>query len=135
MGPRLPAGQGAESPCGTREMAKRTIIIKFRVSETERAAIIEAGALLGSGPSTFARMAAVRAAGLTPAKAPRKKPDTYVAALALWTAQLGRIGSNVNQCAKILNYGGSAQATMWADIRAELQLLRDLILRFDQEPH
>ena len=97
----------------------------------ERAAIAAAAQAIGLGPCSFARMSAVKAAGRKPAKPPRRKPDAYVQALAAWTAQLGWLGNNLNQCARILNSGGSVEPAALAGIRAELQQLRAIILAFD----
>jgi hypothetical protein len=109
----------------------RTSILKFRLAEEERSAVIAAGVDLGLGPSSFARMATLKAAGRKPAAPPRRKPTVHAQALAQWTAALGRIGNNLNQCARILNSGGSVEPAALAGIRAELQQLREIVLAFD----
>ncbi|WP_431017242.1 plasmid mobilization relaxosome protein MobC [Bradyrhizobium pachyrhizi] len=115
-------------------MKHRTSILKIRLNHEERLALVTAGERVGVGPSTFARMAAVSAAGRKPAKPPRRKPDAYRQALAGWTAQLGWIGNNLNQCARVLNGGGSVESSALASIQAELQRLREIVLAYDQGP-
>jgi hypothetical protein len=112
-------------------MSKRTANVRIRLTPDERAAVIAAGAALGLGLSSFARMAAVKAAGRKPAKPPRRKPDGYQRALAQWTAQLGRIGNLLNQATRALNTGDSPELPILAAIRAELQALREIVLSFD----
>ena len=112
-------------------MSRRTANVRIRLTPDERAAVIAAGAGLGLGLSSFARMATVKAAGRKPAKPPRRKPDSYQRALAEWTAQLARIGSNLNQAARALNKGNSPELSLLEAIRAELQALRETVLAFD----
>jgi hypothetical protein len=112
-------------------MSKRTANVRIRLTPDERAAIIAAGAALGLGLSSFARMAAVKAAGRKPAKPPRRKPDEHQRALAQWTAQLGLLGNNLNQCTRVLNSGGSPEVSVLAEIRTELQALREAVLAYN----
>ncbi|MEH2509483.1 hypothetical protein V1291_000837 [Nitrobacteraceae bacterium AZCC 1564] len=114
-------------------MSKRTSVIRIRVTPEEHAAIISAAETIGLGPCSFARMSAVKAAGRKPAKPPRRRPDAYAQALAGWTAQLGWLGNNLNQCARVLNSGGSVERAMLAGIRAELAQLREVVVAFDRE--
>jgi hypothetical protein len=113
-------------------MSNRTSKLKICLNDEERRALVDAGARLSVGPSTFARMAALRAAGRKPAPPPRRKPNGYEQALAAWTAQLSWIGSNVNQCARCLNSGGSIDRSELSGIEAQLRALRETILAFDQ---
>jgi hypothetical protein len=113
-------------------MSNRTSVIRIRVTADEHAAIIAAAQAIGLGPCSFARMTTVKAAGRKPAKPPRRKSDAYAQALAGWTAQLGWLGNNLNQCARILNGGGSVEPAALAGIRTELQQLREVILAFDR---
>jgi hypothetical protein len=110
---------------------KRTDAVRIRLTPEERAAIATAGEAVGLGLCSFARMAAVKAAGRKPAKPPRKKPDGHQRALAQWTEQLGRIGNNLNQCARALNGGGSCEPSVLAEIRTELQALREAVLAYN----
>ena len=113
-------------------MSNRTSKLKICLTDEEHLALVDASARLSVGPSTFARMAAVKAAGRKPAPPPRRKPNGYEQALAAWTAQLGRIGNNVNQCARCLNSGGSIDRSELSGIEAELRGLREAILAFDR---
>jgi hypothetical protein len=114
-------------------MAKRTSVVRIRVTAEERDAIIDAAEAIGLGLCSFARMATVKAAGRKPTKPPRRKPNIYVRALAGWTAQLGWLGNNLNQCTRVLNGGGSVDPDVLAGIRAELAQLREVIVAFDRE--
>lgn len=109
----------------------RTNAIRIRITPEERAAIEAAGDRVGLGVSSFARMVVVQAVGLKPAEPPRRRPDVHAQALARWIAELGRIGNNLNQCARVLNMGNMVEAAELADIRVELRNLRDLVLSFD----
>jgi hypothetical protein len=112
-------------------MSKRTANVRIRLTPDERGAVIAAGAALGLGLSSFARMATVKAAGRKPAKPPRRKPDEHQRALAQWTGQLGKIGNLLNQATRALNNGDSPELAVLAAIRAELQALRETVLAFD----
>jgi len=112
-------------------MSKRTENVRIRLTPDERAAVVAAGAALGLGLSSFARMAVVKASGRKPAKPPRRKPDEHQRALAQWTAELARVGNNLNQAARALNKGHSPELSVLATIRAELQALRETVLAFD----
>ena len=127
---RLPAGQGAK-PLWNPKMSRRTSVVRIRVTDEERAAIDVAAKSIGLGPCSFARMTVVKAAGLKAAKPPRRKADAYAQALAGWTAQLGWIGNNLNQCARALNSGGNIESSELASILSELQQLRETVLSFD----
>ncbi|MDA9452327.1 hypothetical protein XI01_37370 [Bradyrhizobium sp. CCBAU 21360] len=78
-------------------------------------------------------MAALKAAGRKPAPPPRRRPNGYEQALAAWTAQLGRIGNNVNQCARVLNSGGSIDRSELSGIEEALRALREAVLAFDRD--
>jgi hypothetical protein len=110
---------------------KRTDAVRIRLTPEERVAISAAGEAVGLGLCSFARMAAVKAAGRKPAKPPRKKPDHHQRTLAQWTEQLGRIGNNLHQCARVLNGGGSCEPSVLTEIRTELQALREAVLAYN----
>jgi len=110
---------------------KRTDAVRIRLTPEERVAIAAAGEAVGLGLCSFARMAAVKAAGRKPAKPPRKKPNDHQRALAQWTEQLGRIGNNLNQCARALNAGDAREPSVLTEIRTELQELREAVLAYN----
>jgi hypothetical protein len=114
-------------------MSHRKSRLKISLTDEEHVALVDAGAALSVGPSTFARMAALKAAGRKPAPPRRRKPNGYEQALAAWTAQLGRIGNNVNQCARVLNSGGSIDRSELSRIEEALRELREAVLAFDQD--
>jgi hypothetical protein len=111
----------------------RTTALRIRLTEAERTTITNSAEAIGLGVCSFARMAAVKAAGLKPSNPPRQKPGVYARALAEWTTALARIGNNLNQCARIANSGGELEYTALADIHTELQKLREIVLSFDPE--
>lgn len=99
-------------------MAENTLdrIISFRVSGLDLAHIQAAGAALASPRSAndFARAATTHAcrqkvpAPTKPARLPvRRKPTADVEALARVLAALGKVGSNLNQMARVANQRGA----------------------------
>lgn len=96
-------------------MDRRDIVISFRVNTFEAQHIKEAGLSLKNYRSIadFSRASVLHQAGLKvppPTKPlrikPRQKPNADTEALARILAQLGKIGSNINQVAKIANSTG-----------------------------
>ena len=114
-------------------MQKRTAALQIRLTPEERAAITAAGEAIGLGLSSFARMTVVKAAKLKPAPPPRRRPDNHARALAGWTGELGRIGSNLNQLARDHNSGLRVDPGRLDLLRGELRDLREAVLRFHTE--
>lgn len=112
----------------------RTKALRIRLTPEEHDAIAAAGEMLGLGICTFARMAAIRAAGRKPAPPPRRHPEDHAVALARWTGQLAVIGNNLNQLAKAHNSGCTVDPGDLAGVRDELHQLRDAVLTFHAEP-
>lgn len=129
-----PSGQGRCAPVEPMPKKPRTKVLRIRVSADERLAIERAGDAVGLGPSTFSRMAAIRAAGLKPAPPPRRRPDEHAVALARWTGELNRIGVNMNQVARDHNSGVGVDPALVEDLRSELRQLRETILTFHASP-
>lgn len=94
----------------------RTEVISFRVTPTELAHIVAAGAALAAprARSDFARACTLMAARQQvpapsrPIRHPaRRKPTADVQALTKILAALGKLGSNVNQMARVANIHGA----------------------------
>lgn len=110
------------------ETRRATKIVTIRLTPEEHAQITAAGAERGYGPSTFARVAVAEALGLPRPKV-RRKRDALDVAVAKALGELGRIGNNVNQLARVANARGelptvAAVATM----RQEVEELTRAIL-------
>lgn len=92
----------------------------LRLSASEREALDRAAADAGLGPSAFARIAVVKAAGGRPTPV-RKRRSVLARAIADGLGEVARQGNNLNQIARRVNGGGSVEASELAEIRAELE--------------
>lgn len=110
------------------ETRQATKLMTFRLKPEDHAAIVAAAAERGIGPTTFARRAAFRAARLGSPTYERRGPDPLAATLARAIGELGRIGSNVNQVARVANSRGDVDMDQFVRAMAELRALRADIL-------
>lgn len=110
------------------ESRRATEIVTIRVTPEEHERIVLAGAARGVGPSTFARLALTDALGLPTRKTPRKVVALdRVIREAL--GELGRIGNNANQIARIANRSGEAVSiAAAAALRAEVASLTKAVM-------
>lgn len=115
-------------------MRRRGKTLRIRISDQEREAIDRAASASALGPSTFARMATVQAAGRKPAPPPRRRPDSHSVALGRWTGELSRIGGNLNQLAHAANTGSQVDAAALEALRVVILELRETVLKFHTEP-
>ena len=101
----------------------RSVVVSFRLTEEEASHLDLAGGSLAHTRSRgdFARASAMQEAGLRvlapakPIRTPaRRKPSADVETLTRVLGQLGKIGSNINQLAKVANQSGDipAEATL-----------------------
>lgn len=105
------------------ETRQKTVTTTFRLTPDERAAVAAAADVQGLGPSSFARVATLRAAGRTPPSI-RKRHDAIASIIGPVLSELGRIGSNINQIAKVANSTGDATAIAAASrLRSDLEKL------------
>lgn len=105
------------------ETRQKTVTTTIRLTPDERAAVAAAADAQGLGPSSFARVATLRAAGRT-SPAIRKRHDAIADVVGPVLGELGRIGSNVNQIAKVANSTGNASAIAAAGcLRSDLERL------------
>jgi hypothetical protein len=110
------------------ESRQKTTTTTIRFTPDERAAVAAAADAQGLGPSTFARAATLRAAGRTPPPI-RKRHDAIAGVIGPVLGELGRIGNNLNQIAKVANSTGNATAIAAAGrLRADLERLTVAVL-------
>lgn len=110
------------------ETRRKTVTTTIRFTPEERAAVAVAADAQGLGPCSFARMVTLRAAGRTPPPI-RKRHDAIASAIGPVLGELGRIGSNINQIAKVANSTGNATAIAAADsLRADIRKLLSAVL-------
>lgn len=105
----------------------KTTTTTLRLSPDERAAVIAAAEAAGLGPSSFARLATLRAAGRT-ATPGRKRRDAVAAALAPVLGELGRQGGLLNQLARYAHTGGRVDADRLDALRSEVERLTRAVL-------
>jgi hypothetical protein len=110
-----------------------TASVRIRLTPEERAAVAAAAHATGLGPSTYARMTLVKAAGRKPAPAGRLKPELHAIALAKWTGAMGAIGNNLNQLARACNSGAGVAAADVAEVLAEVRKLHQTVLAYNIE--
>ncbi|WP_164637892.1 MobC family plasmid mobilization relaxosome protein [Rhodopseudomonas sp. BR0G17] len=110
------------------ETRQKTVTTTIRLTPDERAAVAAAADAQGLGPSSFARVATLRAAGRTP-PAIRKRRDAVAGVIGPVLGELGRIGSNINQIARVANSTKNATAIVAAGcLRADLEKLTTAVL-------
>lgn len=109
------------------EKRQKTTTTTLRLTPDERAAVVAAAAVEGLGPSSFARIVTLRAAGreATPS---RKQRDVLMAAVAPLLGEAGRIGSNVNQMARHAHRGGRVDPTALDALRIEVEALTRAVM-------
>lgn len=86
------------------ETRKKIFTTTLRLDEDDREALRRAAEADGVGPSTFARLATLRAAGRKVEATRRRDPRAAERAQIL--GELGHWGRNLNQLAKAANSGG-----------------------------
>lgn len=93
------------------ETRRTTQSTTIRLTPDDHAVLAAAAEAAGVGPSTFARIATLDAAG---GRRPeiRKRPDPVRRDLAQVLGALGRIGNNVNQVARVANATGDVSSIL-----------------------
>jgi len=119
------------------ENTVREIIVSFRLNAMEAAHVDAAGAALSTPRrrADFARLATLSAARQKapppskPARLPvRRKSTADIEALARVLAALGKVGSNVNQLARVANQQGALPTeTILRGIADEVAVTRNLV--------
>jgi hypothetical protein len=148
-GPKAERASGGGGPCGTTRQSlgkgedpvqpigpsrpskrPRTTALRVRLTAQEREAIDAAAKKAGIGPCSYLRVIAVSAVDMSPTPPParRRAPSESAKYLAKFFAELGRIGNNLNQCARSGNAGFVINPQALEEIRDDLRQLRDAIL-------
>ncbi|MBA8838836.1 plasmid mobilization protein [Ochrobactrum sp. RH2CCR150] len=109
---------------------KATQVLTFRMTPDEGDALRAAAKANGIGPATFARRAAFKAASLPLPGYEAKAPDPDKIDKARLIGEINRIGSNLNQIAKITNLTKRAPSSKEVKVLfAEVRALRIDILK------
>jgi len=122
---------GATSSMSRSEKRKASEILAFRMRPDEAEALRAAARAQGVGPTTFARRAAFEAANLPTPVYEAKAPDPRKTEVAKLIGEINRIGSNINQLARVANSTKQPPAvkainTLFAELRAlRLDILRE----------
>lgn len=110
------------------EIRIKTTTTTLRLTPEERARLAVAAEAKGLGPSSLARLVVVREIGL-PDPDIRRKPDGLRQDIARVLGELGRIGSNVNQVARVANATGDVASIVAVHgLRDQLQELTQAVL-------
>ena len=104
---------------------KRSVVVKTRMTNEEYADFTERVNLCGVSQSEFIRQA-IENAVIKPIITVSPVNEKFLSAVGLLTAQLGKIGSNLNQIARYLNENGVPYNTLYADVQSAISDLADL---------
>ena len=104
---------------------KRKIVVKTRMTDEEYADFTERAKFCGISQSEFIRQA-IENAVIKPIITVSPVNEKFLSAVGLLTAQLGKIGSNLNQIARYLNENGVPYNTLYADVQSAISDLADL---------
>lgn len=107
------------------EKRARTATLTVRVSNEERATIDQAAERAGLMIGSYARKVLLEA----PAPRQVRRPPVERRELVRLLAELGKIGSNINQLARAVNTGELIGAPALEEDLNGLRILRDAILR------
>lgn len=99
--PDIPASRQKKKSSGS-EKRQRTPIIGFRVSDSERAELEEAAERAGLTLGSYVRQCVLTA----PKTRAVRRPPVEKVLLAQLLGQLGRVGGNIHQIVKHMNFGG-----------------------------
>ena len=104
---------------------KRSVVVKTRMTEEEYADFTERAKFCGISQSEFIRQA-IENAVIKPIITVSPVNEKFLSAVGLLTAQLGKIGSNLNQIARYLNENSVPYNTLYADVQSAISDLADL---------
>ena len=107
------------------QTSKRKIVVKARLTEEEYADFTERAKFCGISQSEFIRQA-IENAVIKPIITISPVNEKLLSAIGQLTAQLGKIGGNLNQIARYLNEHGVPYNTLYSDVRAAISDLADL---------
>ena len=104
---------------------KRKIVVKTRLTEEEYADFTERAKFCGISQSEFIRQA-IENAVIKPIITVSPINEKLLSAVGQLTAQLGKVGGNLNQIARFLNEHGTPYNSLSDDVRAAIADLADL---------
>ena len=107
------------------QTSKRKIVVKARLTEEEYADFTERAKFCGISQSEFIRQA-IENAVIKPIITISPVNEKLLSAIGQLTAQLGKIGGNLNQIARYLNEHGVPYNTLYSDVRAAISDRADL---------
>ena len=104
---------------------KRKIVVKTRMTNEEYADFTERAKFCGISQSEFIRRA-IDDAVIKPIITVSPINEKLLTAVGTLTAQLGKVGGNLNQIARHLNEHGAPYNTLYADVQSAISDLADL---------
>jgi len=100
--------------------------VAVRCTADEHAALTAAAAQTGLSVGAYLRAMALGNSGPRAVRRPSVEKET----LARWLGELGKVGSNVNQLARIANTSGDMpEPDTLADIAADVRAMRDALMK------
>ena len=104
---------------------KRDIVVKTRMTDEEYADFAERARFCGISQSEFIRQA-IENAVIKPIITVSTVNEKLLSAVGQLTAQLGKIGGNLNQIARFLNEHGTPYNSLSSDVWSAISDLADL---------
>ncbi len=104
---------------------KRKIVVKTRMTDDEYADFIERAKFCGISQSEFIRRA-IDDAVIKPVITVSPVNEKLLSAIGQLTAQLGKIGGNLNQIARYLNEHGVPYNSLYSDVQSAISDFADL---------
>ena len=104
---------------------KRSVVVKTRMTDDEYADFTERAKFCGISQSEFIRQA-IENSAIKPIITVSPISKKLLTAVGSLTAQLGKIGGNLNQIARFLNEHGTPYNSLSGEVRAAISDLADL---------
>ena len=104
---------------------KRKIVVKTRMTDEEYADFTERAKFCGISQSEFIRQA-IENSVIKPIITVSPVNEKLLSAVGSLTAQLGKIGGNLNQIARYLNEHGVPYNTIYVDVQSAISDLADV---------
>ena len=104
---------------------KRSIVVKTRMTDEEYTDFTERAKFCGMSQSEFIRRA-IENAVIKPIITVSPVNEKLLSTVGQLTAQLGKVGGNLNQIARFLNEHGAPYNSLSSDVRAAIADLSDL---------
>ena len=104
---------------------KRSVVVKTRMTDEEYADFTERAKFCGISQSEFIRQA-IENAVIKPIITVSPVNEKLLSAVSQLTAQLGKIGGNLNQIARYLNEHGVQNNSLYSYVQSAISNLADL---------